>query len=263
MDLDRHIPRDSPVHRFDVRLKLILTLAAIVAITLLPTGSFVAYGIVFVVLSAASLLARLGPGRLVRGSWIVLPFALVSLPLVFTRPGEPIFATDLGPFGLTATREGLRDATSIVIKSWLSVQVALLMAYTTPFPDLIDGLRSLRLPAILVSIVSFMYRYLAVIGEEAGRMRRARDSRSASEGGRGGSMAWRARVTGSMVGTLFVRSYERSERIYAAMLARGFEGSLRGTELARPVHADLIVFGVLLAVIAALTTLAVLWGPGL
>jgi cobalt/nickel transport system permease protein len=76
-------------------------------------------------------------------------------------------------------------------------------------------------------------------------------------------MAWRARVTGSMVGSLFVRSYERSERIYAAMLARGFDGTLRGTELARPAQADLIVFGFGIALIAAFTVLAVLWGPGL
>jgi cobalt/nickel transport system permease protein len=261
MDLDRHIPRDSPIHGFDARLKLILALAAIVAITLLPAGAFAAYAIVLAALTAGSLLARLGPARLVRGSWIVLPFALVALPLLFTRPGAPLFAADLGPFGLTATREGLRDVISIVVKSWLSVQVALLLAYTTPFPALLDALRSLRLPAILVSIVGFMYRYLAVIGDEAGRMMRARASRSASTGEGGGSIAWRARVTGSLVGSLFVRSYERSERIYAAMLARGFDGTLRGTTLARPTRDDLVAFGFVLAIIALFTALTVGWGP--
>ena len=81
----------------------------------------------------------------------------------------------------------------------------------------------------MVAIISFMYRYLGVIGDEAARMNRARAARSADRGGRGagGSLRWRAGVTGSMVGSLFLRSYERSERIYAAMQARGFDGELR------------------------------------
>lgn len=261
MDLDRHIPRDSPVHRFDARLKLVLTLTAIVGIALLPSGSFLAFTLVWVVTILTSMAGRLGPWRLVRGSWIVLPFAVVALPLVFTRPGESLLAVDLGPLALTATREGIRDALSIVAKSWLSVQVALLLAYTTPFPNLIDALRALRLPSIMVSIISFMYRYLAVIGQEAGRMNRARASRSASGSGPGGSITWRARVTGAMVGSLFIRSYERSERVYAAMLARGFEGTMRGAVLARPGGSDLTVFVVALAAIAVFIVIVVLGGP--
>jgi len=267
MDLDRHIPRDSPVHRFDARLKLILALVAILAIGLLPQGSFVAFAIAWLLTVAASTLARLGPWRLLRGSWVVLPFALVALPLVFTRPGEPLFSVDLGPFGLTATQEGLRDAVSIVVKSWLSVQVALLLAYTTAFPDIIDALRWLYVPTIIVSIISFMYRYLVVISEEAARMNRARAARSAwpadtGQGGRGGgSLRFRARVTGAMVGSLFIRSYERSERVYAAMQARGFDRSVRGAVLTRPAMHDLAAFSVLLGAIVAFTTIALLWAP--
>ena len=282
MDLDRHIPRDSPVHRFDARLKLILAVAAIVGIALLPAGSAAAFLAAWLATIALAVLARLGPWRLVRGSWIVLPFAIVALPLIFTRPGEPLLWVDLGPLGLTATREGLRDALSIVARSWLSVQVALLLAYTTPFPDLIDALRALRLPAILVSIISFMYRYLAVIGDEAGRMNRARASRSASRRGEAGArsgrthsrkgragplrvwshrLAWRAQVAGGMVGSLFIRSYERSERVYAAMLARGFDGSLQGATLARPAAAQLGTFAVILGAITLFTAVTILWGP--
>ena len=125
------------------------------------------------------------------------------------------------------------------LKSWLSVQVALLLAFTTPFHDLIDALRALRLPRIMVSIISFMYRYLAVLTDEARRMNRAKAARSAVVTGRaGGSHPLAGGVTGSMVGSLFLRSYERSERIYAAMLARGFQGQLPG-DLARPSTAAL------------------------
>ena len=251
-----------PIHRFDVRLKLILAVAAIIAVALLPTGSGVAFMVVWLTTVALSIIAKLGPWRLVRGSVIVLPFAIVALPLIFTRPGEPIFSVDIGPLGLTATREGLRDALSIVARSWLSVQVALLLAYTTPFPALIEALRALRLPALLVSIISFMYRYLAVIGDEAMRLGRARAARSAGDGPAGLSgLAWRARVTGGIVGSLFVRSYERSERVYAAMLARGFTGALPGFAMARPSSAELLTFGLGLAAIIGFVAAAVAWGP--
>jgi cobalt/nickel transport system permease protein len=261
MQIDRHIPRDSPVHRFDARLKLVLAVGAIVGIALLPSGSFAAFAIVWLVTVAGSSLARLGPWRVTRSSWMALPFVLVALPLIFTRPGEVLVTFDIGPLSLSITQEGVRDALSIVTRSWLSVQVALLLAYTTPFPTLLDALRSLRLPAIMVSIISFMYRYLAVIGEEAGRMNRARDARSASVAGRGGSLIWRARVAGSIVGTLFIRSYERSERVYSAMLARGFDGTLHGAVQARPANVELATFGVALVAMALFVAVVILWRP--
>ena len=261
MELDRYIPRQSPAHRADARLKIVLTVAVILGIALLPVGVFAAYAIVWLVLVGASAWARLGPLRLVRGSWVVLPFVLVAVPLLFTRPGEALVTLELGPIVLTVTDTGLRDTLSIAAKSWLSVQAALLLAYTTSFADLVDALRALRIPAIIVSIISFMYRYLAVLTDEAGRMTRARRSRSAQapQGRSGGPLVWRAKVTGSMVGSLFIRSYERSERIYAAMLARGFTGTIRSAELPRPDQRSLTWFVVALAAIALFVVAVNLW----
>ena len=261
MELDRYIPRHSLAHRADARLKIVLAVAAVLGIALLPVGAFVAYATVWAVLIGASALARLGPFRLVRGSWVVLPFVLVAVPLLFTRPGEALITVDLGPIALTVTDAGLRDTLSIVAKSWLSVQVALLLAYTTPFADLVDALRALRLPAVIVSIISFMYRYLAVLTDEAARMSRARQSRSAQApaGRSGGSFSWRARVTGSMVGSLFIRSYERSERIYAAMLARGFSGTVQSASLPRPDQRALAWFALALVAMALFVIAANLW----
>ena len=94
--------------------------------------------------------------------------------------------------------------------------------------DRLRALRAVRVPSILVTIVSMTYRYLFVLADEAHRMLRARQSRSASAGGQsGGSIAWRGRVTGNMAGSLFVRSLDRSDRIYQAMLARGYDGTVR------------------------------------
>jgi cobalt/nickel transport system permease protein len=261
VELDRYVPRHSRVHHADPRLKVVLVVATVLGIALLPVGAWVAYGIVWLVLVSASTLAQLGPLRLVRGSWIVLPFVLVAVPLLFTRPGEPILTFELGPLSLTITDAGVRDVLSIMAKSWLSVQAALLLSYTTPFSSLVDALRGLRVPGIIVNIISFMYRYLAVLADESGRMSRARQSRSASaaDGRSGGSVAWRARVTGAMVGSLFIRSYERSERVYSAMLARGFDGTFRTTELPRLGSRSLVPFAIVLAAIGLFVAVANLW----
>ena len=224
MDLDRSIPGSSPLHRADPRLKFIVAVAAILAISLLPVAAFLPLLAVWVVLVAAAIVAGIGPLRPSRNAFIAAPFLLAAVPLIVTRTGDPIGT--LGPF--TISGEGLRIVGTIAAKSWLSVQVALLLTYTTPFHDLVDALRDLRLPRILVAIISFMYRYLGVLADEASRMLRARAARSASTDGRpGGGLRWRASVTGAMVGSLFLRSYERSERIYAAMQARGFDGTFR------------------------------------
>ncbi len=236
LDLDRYLARDSPVHHLDPRPKFVLTVGLIVAISLLPTGAFAALGVAWLGLALLSALARLGPLRLTRSAFFALPFVLAALPLVFTRPDDPLGTLVVGPLALTASGQGLQEFATIALKSWVSVQAALLLSFTTPFPDLVEALRRLRVPRLLVAIIGFMYRYLAVLSGEATRLNRARLSRSAVVEGRGGGrLRWRAGVVGGMVGTLFLRSYERSERIYAAMQARGFDGEFR-TMRGRPVH---------------------------
>jgi cobalt/nickel transport system permease protein len=212
---------------------------------------------------ALCVIGRLGAFRTTRGALFALPFLLAALPLVFTRPGDPLATIDLGPLTLTISGQGLREFTTIALKSWISVQVALLLTFTTPFHDLVDGLRELHLPRVMVAIISFMYRYLEVLSGEASRMLRARTSRSAELPGRrsGGSIRWRAASTGSMVGSLFLRSYERSERIYGAMQARGFDGELRylpGPPL-RPAQVAAAVL--VAALIVSFTVAAIFWLP--
>lgn len=183
---------------------------------------------------------------------------------MFTVQEQVIATLQLGPLTLTISADGLRRFLTILLGSWLSVQVALLLAFTTPFHDLVDGLRELRIPRIIIAIISFMYRYLAVLADEGARMTRARDARSAlGPRGGGGSIRWRATVTGRMVGSLFLRAYERSERIYAAMQARGFEGEFRhlgARALSRSEVGGLVVG---LGLLAAWAIAAILWLPRL
>jgi len=235
-------------------------------IALLPIGSFFAMFVTWLVLVACSATAGLGPFRLSRGAVVALPFALAALPLVFTVQEDVIATLAIGPLELTVSAEGLRRVVTILAGSWLSVQVALLLAFTTPFHDLVDALRELRLPRILIAVISFMYRYLAVLTDEGARMLRARDARSAvarGTGSGGGSIRWRAGVTGRMVGSLFLRAYERSERIYAAMQARGFEGEFRHLRARPLVRTELAWLVALLAVLALYEVAAFLWLPRL
>lgn len=228
-----------------------MTIGFIVSVSLLPVGAYVAIGAAWLIVVGTSVVARLGPLRPARRALLAAPFLLAALPLVITRTGDPLGTITLGPLAIPISGEGLRMFATIALKSWVSVQAALVLAFTTPFHELVDALRQLRLPRVMIAIIGFMYRYLGVLAGEAGRMSRARASRSAAPAGRGGrSIAWRARVTGSMVGTLFLRSYERSERIYAAMKARGFEGEFRhlhARPLRRPEYGVIAAAGVAFA----------------
>lgn len=120
---------------------------------------------------------------------------------------------------------------SIALKSWLSIQVAVLLTVSTPFPDLLQAMRALKVPRLLVAIFGLMWRYLFVLVDEALRLMRARSARSSQHPHKnyrsGRSIPWRARVTGAMAGSLFLRAFERSDRIYLAMLARGYDGEVR------------------------------------
>jgi cobalt/nickel transport system permease protein len=232
---DAYRAEDSFWHRLDPRVKFILTLAFVLCVSLTPVGAWPVYILLQALVVSASILAELGSTFVLRRAWVALPFALAALPLLVTVQGAALFSVSVGPWVLSVTTVGLERFVSIALKSWLSVQMAILLTATTPLPDLLVAMRALRLPKLLVAILGLMWRYLAVLGDEAMRMMRARDARSGSWAGRsGGTLGWRARVTGAMAGSLFLRGYERSERIYDAMLARGYDGTIRSFPL-RPV----------------------------
>jgi cobalt/nickel transport system permease protein len=245
------------VHRADARVKLVTTLAVIASATSLPPGGWAWYGILLAIAWVAVLAARVGPIRILRRTAIAVPFMLVAVPTVFTSPGAEIGSVDIGSWHIAATRPGLQFFVSVLLRSWISVTAAVLLVTTTPFVQVIDALQWLRLPATLVMILAFMYRYLFVLVDEASRLMRARAVRSASVGLRtGGTLIWRARVAGGMVGSLFIRTYERSERIYQAMLARGYDGRVRRPESRTASPATLLQMLVSLALSGTVAGLA-------
>lgn len=225
---DRYQQRHSLIHATDPRVKVVVALLFILSNAILPDGVWLAFLVAWGILLLLTALARLPLLYAARRAAIVLPFTLAAVTLLFTLPGEPIAAWQLGSRTLTISDAGLVRFASITIRSWLSVQMAILLTATTPFPDLMHALQHLRVPAVLVSIIAFMYRYLYVLSEEATRLLRAREARSARTAGlkSGGNIAWRAKIAGQLVGQLFLRSLERSDRVYQAMVARGYDGRL-------------------------------------
>ena len=225
---DRYHEKESFLHHLDPRVKTLVTIVFIVSNALLPDGAWYAFGIAWIFLLLANYLSQLGLGFSLKRSLIALPFALIAITVLFTIPGELLTSFRLLMWDLTITDMGLLRFVSILIRSWLSVQMAILLVAVTRFPDLIHALEHLRVPAILTTIIAFLYRYLFVLTDEVFRLLRAREARSAASVGSrsGGAVLWRAKVAGNMAGQLFLRSYERSDRIYNAMVSRGYTGHL-------------------------------------
>lgn len=217
---------DSPIHHLDARVKVMTTILIIISNVLIPDGSWLALTATWTILLAVTQLSRIKLTYLFSRSLIVLPFALAAVTTIFSTPGQDLFTLSWPE--VTVTDLGVIRFGTIMFRSWISVQAAILLSATTEFPDLIHALRHLRIPGVLVSIISFMYRYLFVLIEETRRLLRARSSRSARIPGvkKGGSLSWNIKTAGSMVGQLFLRSIERSERIYQAMQSRSYQGHL-------------------------------------
>ncbi len=225
---DRYHEKESFLHRLDPRVKVVVTLLFIISNALLPDGAWIAFLGAWIFLLVANAISSLGLAYTLKRSLIALPFALIAMTVLFSMPGKPIYSFHFLMWNFVITDAGLLRFVSILIRSWLSVQMAILLVAVTRFPDLIHALEHLRVPAILTTIIAFLYRYLFVLTDEVFRLLRARESRSGGASGKrsGRGVLWRAKVAGNMAGQLFLRSYERSDRIYNAMVSRGYTGHL-------------------------------------
>ena len=226
---DRYHETESFIHRLDPRAKVIVTVAFILSNALLPDGAWIAFAISWLFLILLNVLSNLGILFTFKRSFVALPFALVAVTVLFSIPGKALTSFHFLFWDLTITDMGLLRFVTILVRSWLSVQMAILLVATARFPDIVHALEHLRVPSILTTIIAFLYRYLFVLADEVFRLLRARESRSAAAAGTksGGSVMWRAGIAGNMAGQLFLRSYERSDRVYNAMLARGYNGHLQ------------------------------------
>jgi cobalt/nickel transport system permease protein len=206
----------SRVHALPPQCKLVAQLAFVFAVVATPREAFWAFGLYLAVLFAAAAIAEVPVGYLLRRLTIELPFVAFAFFLPIVGQGERIDV-----LGLSLSVEGLWGAWNILVKATLGVLASSLLAATTTMAEFLLGFDRLRMPRAFTSIASFMVRYMDVIAEDVRRMRIARQSR-----GYEGRWIWQARAIGQTAGALFIRSYERGERVYLAMLSRGYAGAM-------------------------------------
>jgi cobalt/nickel transport system permease protein len=208
----------SRVHRLDPRAKIIGLLSVTVVAVSAPLDLWPVYAVCAVVLCAYAAAARVRPRDLWRRMRVVLPFVLVLGALVpFVRKGGTTYDLWL----LSAHGAGIEVCLAVSAKAIIGTSSAALLGTTTTFPQVLRGLEALRVPRLFTLIAAFMYRYLFVIVEEVGRMRSALVSR-----GYRPRHALQAGPMGRMATAMFLRTYSRGERVYHAMLARGYNGAM-------------------------------------
>lgn len=196
----QHSHGESAVHRLSAPVKLAAGLVIIIGTVLAPLPWMAWFLVVGGVLVAAALASRLPLGFLAKRLFTLLPFVLgVAVVNAWRTTGSTVW---LG----------------VAVKSVLCLTTVILISNTTPLGKILRVLESVRVPRLLITTIALMHRYLYVLGEEAGRMRRARESRTFVTGRRA---QWRSLA--AVVGQLFVRASERAERIYDAMCARGWK----------------------------------------
>lgn len=206
----------SPVHTLPPHCKLAAVLCFVVVVVSTPREAVWAFALYAVLLAAVAAVARLSPGFLLKRLVIEVPFVAFALLMPFVVPGDQ---TEV--LGVSLSVPGLWGAWNVLAKGTLGVAASVILASTTELRALLLGLQRLRLPPLLVQIASFMIRYGDVITDELRRMSIARRSRGFEARG---VRQWG--VLAKTAGALFIRSYERGERVHLAMVSRGYTGTM-------------------------------------
>jgi cobalt/nickel transport system permease protein len=194
------VSRKTFLHRVPARIKLPAILTLVLVTALLPRHASQLYiypALLVIILWCASRLPlRYGLRRLLFAEVFILGIALLSL---FSPAALPLFL-------------------SALLKSNICVAAMIFLTWTTPFHEMLQVLRDLRVPSVMLSTLALMYRYMPVLAEESHRMQRARASRTFSKG-----RLFEWQTLGTIIAQLFLRSAARAERIYLAMCARGWK----------------------------------------
>ncbi|MET8112943.1 cobalt ECF transporter T component CbiQ [Streptomyces prasinus] len=206
----------SPVHALPPHTKIAAVLAFVVVVVSTPREAMWAFGAYAVLLGLVAYAARVPAGFLLGRLLIEVPFVAFAVLMPFVAEGERVEV-----LGLSLSVNGLWGAWNVLAKGTLGVAASVLLAATTELRELLLGLQRLRLPPLLVQIASFMIRYGDVVTDEMRRMSIARRSRGFEARG---LKHWG--VLAKSAGALFIRSYERGERVHLAMISRGYAGSM-------------------------------------
>ncbi|WP_107667676.1 cobalt ECF transporter T component CbiQ [Cyanothece sp. BG0011] len=235
---------DTFWHSLNVQARLLCAFISVFAIALTPNGQWKTWGVYGVGVLVVILMSRVSWLTLL--SRVIIEFSFVGVVLLGTlfRPeGDVIWSWWI----LQVTTTGVMVLGSVTTKVILSLLMLNTLILTTEIPDLFKALLALKMPPLLVAIMASMYRYIDVLNREFTAMKRAAISRNLMSNGK-----MIRYVMGNAIGALFIRSYERGELIYQAMLSRGYKGIPVIPEKMSYKKQDIIVLIV--------TVIIVLWG---
>ncbi len=239
---------NSVLHRVAPQIKIVAAFLIVIGIVVTPREAFWAFGLYLVAIVALATVAHITPRFAARRMVIEVPFLLVALLLPILGGGSTVEV-----FGLSLSQAGLWDAWNILAKATLGLSIAVILGATTQMPELLVGLDGLKMPSIVTAIAGFMVRYIDVILSDWSRMRIAMASRA--HGAR-----WITQI-GPMartLGVMFVRTYERGERVYLAMRSRGYTGSMPASAIPAAPVSQWMLGGAVIAAVWAVAALAVL-----
>ncbi|MFA9447150.1 cobalt ECF transporter T component CbiQ [Egicoccus sp. AB-alg6-2] len=242
-----YVHEHSPVHALPPHVKVVAAFGTVVTIAVTPAPAWPVFAVAAVVLGGVAVLARVPLRFVATRLLVVVPFLLVAVMVPFVASGSRVTV-----LGLEVSRAGIVAGFGIASRAVLGATASILLAATTEVPRLLRALERLRVPPVLTQIATFMVRYLEVVAGELGRMRTAMVAR-----GHDPRWLWQARPVAAASGALFVRSYERGERVYAAMLARGYAGTMPDLHDEEPVAA--VTWSVALALPAVVACTLLLW----
>jgi len=243
--LDKYSDLGSIIHRLDPRVKLIFFFVLILVIVSTPPQELVKFSGYFLILFILVLLSRIPLPFVFARSLVIIPFVLLTAIFIpFFKGGEVAGSYNFLTLHLTISHKGILIFQNILIKSWLSVLSLTILTSTTKFSSLLKALEILKIPRVMILIASFFYRYMFLLVDELMRIKNARDSRSFKK-----NPVYQFKVIGYMIGELFIRTYERAERIYLAMLSRGFNGTIYTLESFKINRMDLFFSGCLMTIL--------------
>jgi cobalt/nickel transport system permease protein len=211
-----HFHGHSPVHRAPAHLKILALLGFMLVVVATPRDWYAAFAVEAALLLGVVALSRVPLGYLLPRMVVEVPFALFAILVPFISHGP---RTEV--LGVSVSEPGLVAGVALLVKGSIGVLASLTLAATTEPQDVLRGLQRLRTPDLLVQITGFMIRYLDVVTSEMGRMTTAMRSRGCEPRS---PRHWP--VLARSLGALFIRSYERGERVHLAMLSRGYDGRL-------------------------------------
>lgn len=247
------VPGPSPVHGLAPHVKVLATLLFVVAVVCTPRRAVWAFGVHAALVVAVGRLGRVPLRAVLPRLAVELPFVAFALALPFVARGPRVEV-----LGVALSVDGLWAAWNVVAKGVLGLAAALVLVATTPVPDLLRGVERLGAPPAFTAVAGSMLRYLEVVAGEMRRLQVARISRAHDP-----RWIWQARAVAATAGTLFVRTYERGERVHLAMVSRGWEGRLPAWRPEAPVGPAAWAAALAVPAVAALVVAAALvgWGP--